>query len=205
MYCIIYIGLQLDAVSDSKVKGNVLLYFAAILRSLMRSIPSIMQEELSSHEFPPLEDTSTEQNLSQRKIEETIRDLLFYFVEVNGAYGAEVLPSVCLNHYLQHSSKVSQGNNITNLESIQLSAKVMDFTEYLDQLATNVYILLQETPPQARVVERRAAGRQSIAIPNSNMALQMDIERLFSQRVTVFPMIASNSPCELIVGTVVKV
>ncbi len=50
-----------DRHSQSKVQGNILLYFAGVLRSLLRSLPTIVHEELSSHEFPPIEDISLEQ------------------------------------------------------------------------------------------------------------------------------------------------
>lgn len=55
------IGFEYDRLCQSPVKVNILLYFAGVLRFLSKSLPDIVQEELSSHEFPPVEDTSLEQ------------------------------------------------------------------------------------------------------------------------------------------------
>lgn len=145
-------------------------------------------------------------------MEETIRDLITYFIEVNSRFASESFSSCCLHHFHQHSSKVSQGNVNTTLKSLTISDRAKDFLVYLDTLAHHGYLLFLEAPPQVRGgggmdrdLARRGAGRQSIAMGNTNLALQMDIERLFSQRVKIFPTITAKSGNDVIVNTVLKV
>ncbi len=144
-------------------------------------------------------------------MEETIRDLITYFTEVNARFASESFASCCFRHFQRFSSKVSQGEISTSLKSLTISDQAKDFLLYLDGLAHNGYLFFLEASPQVRGnsgldrdLARRGGGRQSVVVGN-NLALQMDIERLFSQRVKIFSPINTITGNEVIVNTIIKV
>jgi hypothetical protein len=152
------------------------------------------------------------QEISTKTLQNSIQSLLTLYIECNARNSAEFLSALFFEHYQQHSSKISNyspGGNVT-LKSAAISTKLLYFLEYLDQVSVSSYLLFNENPPvktSHQDIRRQATTRQSITMGNTsnNLALQMDIERLFSQRVKVFTPCQPNSGPEYVIGAILKV
>jgi hypothetical protein len=146
-------------------------------------------------------------------LETSIQTFLSLFVDMNASFAEESLASSSMEHFSSHYNKIgSQQNAISNtIRSITLSSSMLQYIEFIDLLASYCFVLLSETPPHLKpnLVERdirRMAGRQSMtAAGGLGNTLQMDIERLFSQRVKIFSSLLATSGSEMILGTILKV
>jgi hypothetical protein len=87
------------------------------------------------------------------------------------------------------------------LSSLKVSFEVIDLIVYLDHLLTSCCVILAESPPQIKLtatddrltMNRRGSTRQSmmgsrgsIMGVRAEVGLQLDIERLFAQKIKIF-------------------
>jgi hypothetical protein len=194
-------------------KKNLLFYFACILKFCSSQLPTIFDEELSSHEFPPIENMNLEKNISRRVLQNSFQTLFLLYLEFSTRNTAEFLSNAFLEHFLQNPRGTVDNHSNNNVKSVTISSHLISYLEYLDQIAINSYLLLNEQPPHLKssthlereLIRRTANTRSSIAMGNNNLALQMDIERLFSQQVKIFTPMQPNSGTEYLIGTILKV
>jgi len=89
----------------------------------------------------------------------------------------------------------------TFLSSLKVSFEIIDFVVYLDHVLTSCCVILGETPPQIKLtatddrltMNRRGTARQSmmgsrgsIMGARAEVGLQLDIERLFAQKIKIY-------------------
>jgi hypothetical protein len=150
------------------------------------------------------------------RIQNLCQNLLLTFVEHNAnhamtyisdgvakAASSYPLPAISVGTSASdvHIDGVDSRLMSTFLSSLKVSLEVVHFIEYLDHLLTSCCVLLSEQPPQAKVttiddripMNRRATARQSmmgtrgsIMGARAEVGLQLDIERLFAQKIKIF-------------------
>lgn len=147
------------------------------------------------------------------------RNLLTAFVDANRLSLVSRIESIQSLLYTTYYNLVRQVDAHTEesvdrktWEDLRVSADVIDVAAVLDHYAMFCAMVLGEQPPMPKAAGvdrdliRRANMRQSIVASsyNQSLTLQLDIDRLFSQKVIIFDTIQSTSSMDTLVNALLK-
>jgi hypothetical protein len=184
------------------------LLFSGFLRRLTPIIVNRLEKEVNAQELPPIENGNVLQSKCGECLEATAKVLLIDFVHQNAHYFSEVVS----NAVVSKSLPVSDGGE----NACKVSDEVITIGVAIDSLVVSCCVLLAEPPPQLKVISgERNFGRQynsalqmqkqaGSRASQTGIGLQMDIERLFSEKIQIFQQDDLIPSVDSIVGTVLK-
>lgn len=198
------------------INGNFItnLTFSLTIINKTGGLKQKIETLLINHDLKSPSSKSTEMNCIGR-IQTLSQNLLIAFVDHNAthaityisesvtkAINSYPLPSITVGASASdvHIDGIDSRLMSTFLSSLEVSHEVIHFIEYLDHILTSCCVLLSEQPPQVKVtttddripMNRRATARQSMMGARGTMGgraevgLQLDIERLFAQKIKIF-------------------
>lgn len=190
--------------------GDVFVLVSSIvLRKLSPNILKRLENELKVTQLPPLAKDASFRAKCSARLETTSQELLSIFIiSTTERFTSQSL--LCL-HDLYKSSR----NSLT-LDNFSISPRTVLMAQALDALSTICCVLLSETPPQARATSTGSTGagnayrRASLGAGGAGggavSSLQLDIERLFTQKVKIFEndVTALVPTLDTIVGSAIK-
>jgi hypothetical protein len=174
-----------------------------------------MNHDLQSLSSSPLSLKSVEIDCIGR-MQNLCQNLLIAFVDHNAnhsmSYISDSVTNSAINYPLPSISAGTNANDVhidgvdsramsAFLSSLIVSPEVTELIEYVDHILTSCCILLAEQAPQAKLTtiddriptNRRGSTRQSmmgtrgsIVGARTEVGLQLDIERLFAQKIKIF-------------------
>lgn len=99
---------------------------------------------------------------------------------------------------------------------LSITSSIIWLLQYFDKFSSLVYILFLQQPPIYSRPERENLRRSSVArnintsntgtvLSNQSLSLQMDIERLFTQKIKIIDIVPTTNNAEYLIKTLIKV
>lgn len=210
---------------------SLALLFAALLRRLSNaSTVQHLSEELNNHDlFPTYRPSDAYRQKCALHCLAASRQLVDFYLTENTQVLVHSFLGVVNNCYENGFGAVISSSSapMKAVSSMTLSRDTLTIAKKLDSISAFVYLTFAESIPVLRVISdmaRRSSlamgGRQlagGMSSNQSHMSLQMDIERLFSQKISVYPALHSYNNLyskgtereiilnsDLIIGTLLK-
>lgn len=199
--------------------GCLSLLFSGVLRRLLPSLWEELNNTLQELDLPTLQYRHELRSACLDRLTVTCELLLQSFVESNALHCASQLTrsqyEVFIEHYGPTSSSSGGSDKAGNAAHNLVNEGTLLTCKFLDLYALLCCVVLNEAPPPLkshgldRDLMRRgggaAAARASVVGGLGHHNLQLDIERLFTQRIKVFDRLPVSASLDLLVGAVIKV
>lgn len=178
---------------------------AGVLRRLGPGLLTLMAEELGRQDYPSVQIGQSTALGATRRLQAAEQAFLERYVTTNRHALAQAMHTYCLRLFAANYDKMDESEDKD--VSVAVGADMLVMAGHLDSYGLHAALLLQEQPPvRAADTVRRAGHRQSIAA-NANaqsLTLQLDMDRLFSQKVAVCERIVAGASMDVLVNAMVK-
>lgn len=215
----------------SSICGTIYLLLAGVLRKISPNLLSLMEEEFLKQGFPSEAKLLPEQRSRvRRSLDGTCQSFLTTFVETNRRLLAQQVEKYQSRLYSSQytilcaeaatmgtaSSADSQRSTGDSQDlsrvAVSVSEDILAIATYLDLYTVYCAMILGEQPPLVRGAAadrdtmRRASMRHNIGggANAQSLTLQLDIDRLFSQKMRIFDAIEASSSMDVLVNAQLK-
>eukprot|EP00598_Pedospumella_elongata_P004802 CAMPEP_0184980700 /NCGR_PEP_ID=MMETSP1098-20130426/10625_1 /TAXON_ID=89044 /ORGANISM="Spumella elongata, Strain CCAP 955/1" /LENGTH=1140 /DNA_ID=CAMNT_0027504173 /DNA_START=24 /DNA_END=3442 /DNA_ORIENTATION=+ len=196
--------ISTDVDHEGLVQTPLRLLLTALLCNMLTSVMPQLNEELRLLELPTAEGNRAFQMQCMSRLELCCQLLLKAFIDANARYAstlyADAQHAVNVANYAQLSATAPSAG-----KSVEISETLLYLSRMFDKMALLGCLVFGELPAHnnkaalksAEIMQRRASGRPA-------SALEADMDRLFSKKVTIFGPVSLGDSTEVVLNTVLK-